>query len=77
MRLGPWLKANGIYPIFLVWRTSLMDSLGGIGLDFVDRFEAERAQERAKGFGDVIERSLDRLRTSLCVMSAGMERVRL
>ena len=61
MRLGPWLKANGIYPIFLVWRTSLMDSLGGIGLDFVDRFEAERAQERAKGFGDVIERSLDRL----------------
>ncbi|HKZ04639.1 MAG TPA: C1 family peptidase [Methylomirabilota bacterium] len=28
--LGPYFEANGIYPIFLVWRTGFLESLAGI-----------------------------------------------
>ena len=61
MRMGPWLKANGIYPIFLIWRTSLQDSLMGIGADFVGQFMSERDELRAKGIGDIFDRAVDRL----------------
>ena len=61
MRMGPWLEANGIYPIFLVWRTSLEESLAGIGADFVERFRSERDELRSKGIGEVFDRAVDRL----------------
>ena len=61
MRLGPWIEANGIYPIFLVWRTSLSESLAGIGVDFVQDFLAERDHQRSKGIGDAIDRALQRM----------------
>lgn len=61
MRMGPWFEANGIYPIFLIWRTSLEESLAGIGADFVERFMSERDELRSKGIGDIFDRAVDRL----------------
>ena len=61
MRMGPWLEANGIYPIFLVWRTSLLNALGNIGADFVDRFRAERDALRTEALGDILSPAIDKL----------------
>lgn len=54
-RLGPWFTANGIHPIFVVWRTGIMEAIGQIGLDEVKSFEEQIRSIRAKGFGDIIE----------------------
>lgn len=61
MRMGPWFEANGIYPIFIVWRTSFMESIGQIGQDLVNKFLKERSDLRSKGLGDVFETVLDKL----------------
>lgn len=34
--LGPYFEANRVYPLFLVWRTGLVETLGSILSDFAD-----------------------------------------
>ena len=61
MRLGPWFKANGIHPVFLNWRTSVLESLGGIGEDMTKEF-LERRERMAEGvLGDLIDRAKEKL----------------
>lgn len=55
MRMGPWFVANGIHPIFVVWRTSLAESLGQIGEDMLAPFLRERDELRSKGLGDLFD----------------------
>lgn len=64
MKMGPWLEANGIYPLFIVWRTSVLESLGNIGADQVSRFQEERDELRAKGLGDVLRGAVDKLQNA-------------
>jgi hypothetical protein len=61
MRMGPWFIANGIYPIFVVWRTSLAESLGQIGQDMIEPLMRERSQLRSKGLGDVFDNAMSKL----------------
>ncbi|MGH1481839.1 MAG: C1 family peptidase [Geminicoccales bacterium] len=57
MRMGPWFEANGLHPIFIVWRTSLMESIGQIGQDLVNNFVKERDELRSEGFwSDVVDK---------------------
>ena len=55
MIMGPWFVANRIHPIFVVWRTSLTESLGQIGEDMLGPFLNEREQLRAKGLGELLD----------------------
>ncbi len=59
--LGPWFDANGIHPIFLVWRTSLMESIGQIGGDIVGPFLKQREEMRSRGIGDLVDRALNKM----------------
>jgi hypothetical protein len=34
--MGPYFAANGIYPLFLTWRTGLLETLGGVLADAID-----------------------------------------
>lgn len=61
--LGPYFKANGVYPLFITWKSGLLESLGNM---FKDAFAAEPARvptRRAGGiadfFDDVAERIAD------------------
>lgn len=54
-RLGPWFDANGIHPLFIVWRTGLMESLGAIAQDEIAKYEAQLKEIRSKGLGDVVQ----------------------
>lgn len=64
MRMGPWFEANGIYPLFLVWRTSLLESLSHIGRDFVGKFIDEREELQAEGIGDVARGAIKKLQNA-------------
>jgi hypothetical protein len=61
-RLGPWFKENDIYPLFVVWRTGVLESLGQIGEDQTKKFEEQMKQIRARGFGDLTEWVVDKAR---------------
>ena len=61
MRMGPWFEKNDIYPIFIVWRTSLAESIGQIGVDMADEFVKQREVLRARGLGDILDRAVDKL----------------
>ena len=61
MRMGPWFSANGIYPLFLVWRTSLLESISYIGQDKVARFLQEREKLQARGIGDLMRNAVRKL----------------
>lgn len=43
--LGPYFIANGIYPIFISWKTSLWETLGNILGDFFEDFQADARAE--------------------------------
>lgn len=60
-RLGAWFEANAIYPIFMVWRTSLRESLEVIGTDMVDKFVDERDRLEARSDSAMIERQSAKL----------------
>ena len=64
MRMGPWMDANGIYPIFVVWRTSLLETLANIKADFVAQFLARRDELRSEGLGDVLDSALAKLQNT-------------
>ena len=52
--MGPWFVANGIHPIFVVWRTGVMEAIGQIGQDEAKKFEEQVRSIRARGFGEAI-----------------------
>lgn len=64
MRMGPWMRANGIYPIFIVWRTSLLETLANIKADFVARFQERRDSLRAEGLGTILDSAIDKLQSA-------------
>lgn len=64
MRMGPWMERNGIYPIFIVWRTSLLESLSHIDQDFVARFRRERAELRAEALGAALDNTIAKLQNA-------------
>jgi hypothetical protein len=61
-RMGPWFKNNGIHPLFVVWRTGILDALSQIAQDDVKRFEEQVKAIRARGLGDIVEAVVDRAR---------------
>lgn len=48
--MGRYFLGNGCYPLFLVWKSGLLESIGNI---LSEKFRAE-AKTRAEGFGDWI-----------------------
>ncbi|MGR3513360.1 MAG: C1 family peptidase [Paracoccaceae bacterium] len=64
MRMGPWIEANGVYPIFVVWRTSLLETLANIKGDIVDKFLARKDELRAEGLGAILDSAMAKLQNS-------------
>ena len=64
MRMGPWMRANGIYPIFIVWRTSLLETLANIQADFVTQFQEQRDDLRAEGLGTILHSAIAKLQNA-------------
>jgi hypothetical protein len=55
--LGPYFKANGIYPLFYVWKTGIGETLCN---ELTDRFSAQNQQAVAAGkLGDVRDRFIE------------------
>jgi hypothetical protein len=63
-RLGPWFEVNDIYPLFIVWRTGLAESIGHIGQDKVKEFELTAESLRSKGLGDTLQTALDKAQSA-------------
>jgi hypothetical protein len=61
-RLGPWFLENGIHPIFVVWRTGILEALGQIALDDVKKFEEQVRSIRTRGIGDIVDAAIERAR---------------
>ena len=53
--LAPYFKANGVYPLFLTWRTGLLESIVAIMDDSVGRLFP-----RAEGFEDVLKKAKEK-----------------
>jgi hypothetical protein len=54
--LAPYFRENGIYPLFVTWRTGFMDSVVGMLEDVVERFFTPQGVEPSWGwFADVKE----------------------
>lgn len=64
MRMGPWMRANGIYPIFIVWRTSLLETLANIKADFVTQFQERRDSLRSEGLGTILDSAIAKLQNA-------------
>lgn len=64
MRMGPWFEANNVYPIFMVWRTSLLDTLKNMKEDFVAQFHERREALRSEGLGAVLDGALNKLQNA-------------
>lgn len=56
--LAPYFRANGIYPIFLTWRTGALDSILEIAEDSANALIRPEAPERAEGIRDVTKDAL-------------------
>ncbi len=57
--MAPYFKANGIYPLFLTWRTGFLESITGIISDSVKKlFWGDRAEG---WFGDQLDKIKNRL----------------
>ena len=60
-RLGPWFLENGIHPIFLNWRTSVLESISNIGKDITGDFLNERDRLSEGVFGDFFDSAKKKL----------------
>jgi hypothetical protein len=59
--LGPWLEANGIHPIFIIWQTGFFESASDIIKIQVDRMGPEAAAAPVEGwFIDQLKETKDR-----------------
>lgn len=61
-RMGPWFTANGIHPIFVVWRTGFLESLNAIAADDIKKYEDQLKSIRSKGIGDAIDAAINALK---------------
>ncbi len=61
-RLGPWFVENGIHPIFIVWKTGIIEALGQIAADDVKKLEEQIKAVRTRGVGDFIDAAVERIR---------------
>ncbi len=51
--MAPYFKANGIYPIFVVWKTGWKESLRDMGIDVLKKILPDSgAPSQARGIGD-------------------------
>lgn len=53
--MGPWFEANGILPIFVVWRTGLFDSLINIGQDQLADYAREMERIERSGLPEFVQ----------------------
>ncbi len=53
-KMAPYFLANGIYPLFITWRTSFSDSIRGILEDSLDRFFQSPTRAESLGWRDAI-----------------------
>ena len=58
--LGPWFEANGIYPLFVTWKTGTWESIRGILAD-----RAANLFSRSEGVLDALRGARDRVREKL------------
>lgn len=59
--LGPWLEANGILPIFVIWQTGFFETAGDIIKIQVDKMGPEAEAKRVEGWLlDRLEQAKDR-----------------
>ena len=56
--MAPYFLANGIYPIFIAWRTSVLDSIRGILDDSLHRFFQPRTRAESIGWADAIREQI-------------------
>jgi len=49
-KLGPYFERNGVYPVFLSWKTGLLESLYGILAD-----SSKRLFPQSRGWGDLFD----------------------
>ncbi len=63
-RMGPWFTANGIHPLFIVWRTGILESLGQIAQDEVKKYEEQVKSIRSKGVGDIVDAAVNAARNA-------------
>ena len=57
--LGPCFEANGIYPVFLTWKTGVGETIGSMVQDWAERWLGEEAA-RSKGILDALGDAKDR-----------------
>ena len=62
--MAPYFKANGIYPLFITWKTGLLESIGNQIADYVKGDFAQAgldpASMRAQGIWDWMRDAIDR-----------------
>jgi hypothetical protein len=59
--LGPWLEANGIHPVFIIWQTGFLESAGDIIKIQVDKMGPGAAAAPVEGwFIDQLKETKDR-----------------
>ena len=51
-RLGPAFEANGILPVFFVWKTGILESLRHIGADHISSFQEKLDGMRSEGLAE-------------------------
>ncbi len=56
--MAPYFRENGIYPLFLTWKTGAMESIGGILEDSVREIFRGRPEMRDEGVADRIREAL-------------------
>jgi len=59
--LGPHFLANGMYPLFLTWKTGLLETLGNVFRDAYTRDARSPGLERSEGIGDWFRKVSDRI----------------
>lgn len=57
--LGPCFEANGVYPVFLTWKTGAAETIGSMVQDWAERWLGEEAA-RSKGILDALGDAKDR-----------------
>ncbi len=54
-KMAPYFLANGIYPLFITWRTSFRDSIRGIMEDSLERFFRPPSRSESIGWREAIQ----------------------
>ena len=56
--LAPYFKANGIYPLFVTWRTGFLESIEGILQDAISKIFPMGDRRPTRGWGDAIREQI-------------------